>query len=448
MIAFFGKLWRNNRGNTLAIAAAAMPLFIGAAGLATDTIQWTLWKRQLQRAADSAAIAGVYNREDASGATTTTKAAVDHDLGLNLHSFYALKSSATDYPDCSNKCKVEFPTDTTYSYNAVKVTIAIQQPLTFSSFFMSTAPTITAVSTAAAIAAGGDACVEALETNSGKTGITNNGNTDIYMPDCVMFSNSPSANSASAGGSSKVNALAVAAVGGIAQSKNWTVGSYRPYSPKLPDPFAKVNPDPADMNCTTDALDDGMTAAKFKSYAAGTNCFSSLSVRSNKSLNLDSVIGAGTKTIYINGGGVDFQGDFTCTSCTIVMTNKDPSQTATIGGMDANAKANINVTAPDKNCGCTFKGIAFYQDRRATDSATNKINGGSGSAIIGAVYFPSQELWYNGNGTTAAICTMIVSRRVTFIGNSTVSNKFKKLSDCADVGLPSSSTIRYVRLVG
>ena len=47
MISFFGKLMRSKRGNVLAIAAATLPLFIAAAGLATDTIQWTLWKRQL-----------------------------------------------------------------------------------------------------------------------------------------------------------------------------------------------------------------------------------------------------------------------------------------------------------------------------------------------------------------------------------------------------------------
>ena len=44
------------------IAAACLPLIVGAAGLATDTIQWTMWKRQLQRAADSAAIAGVFEQ--------------------------------------------------------------------------------------------------------------------------------------------------------------------------------------------------------------------------------------------------------------------------------------------------------------------------------------------------------------------------------------------------
>ena len=80
MIKFFRKLLADRRGNALVIAGAALPLIVGAAGLANDTIQWTLWKRQLQRAADSAALAGVYDRVNASGGTTTAAAAVTHDF--------------------------------------------------------------------------------------------------------------------------------------------------------------------------------------------------------------------------------------------------------------------------------------------------------------------------------------------------------------------------------
>ena len=39
MFGFFKKLRRDKRGNVLIITAAAMPLLVGAAGLATDTIQ-------------------------------------------------------------------------------------------------------------------------------------------------------------------------------------------------------------------------------------------------------------------------------------------------------------------------------------------------------------------------------------------------------------------------
>src|SRR5215203_6383447 len=78
------KLWNDDRGNALLIAGAALPLIIGSAGLASDTVQWTLWKRQLQRAADSAALAGVYAKvQDAAGQTASQ--AVDADLLVNNH---------------------------------------------------------------------------------------------------------------------------------------------------------------------------------------------------------------------------------------------------------------------------------------------------------------------------------------------------------------------------
>ena len=128
MIAFIKSLWRDRRGNVLVIVAAAMPLVIGGAGLATDTIQWTLWKRQLQRAADSAAVAGVYDREATSGSTSTASAAVTRDLSLNLHTYYGLK---TGYPVTT------FPANSGVKTNQVAVTVAIQRRLSFSSFFMS-----------------------------------------------------------------------------------------------------------------------------------------------------------------------------------------------------------------------------------------------------------------------------------------------------------------------
>ena len=437
MIEFIGKLFRDRKGNVLAIAAACMPLVVGAAGLATDTIQWTLWKRQLQRAADSAAIAGVYERESANGATTTVDSTVSHDLSLNLHTFYGLK---TGNPNCSGKCTLVFPADSGVETDQVTVTIAIQQRLPFSSFFLHTPPTITATATAASIPAGGDACIEALDTTS-TTGVTFSGNAAVEMPDCDIFSNTSGTNSAIGRGSAAVTANSVGGVGGIQQSNNFTVNAYRPYSPALNDPYANVNPDPDDMHCTASAL---TPSTNFGSLASGTNCFSSLSVGPNQTLNIPASYSG---PIYINGGGVDFKGTFNCSSCTIVLTNSSGSSTATIGQLTTNATANVNITAPTTG---TYKGIAIMQDRRSTTCTgnCNTINGNSASVITGAVYFPNQEVWYNGTGTTTATCTMFVAKRITFTGNSGTSNKFKSLADCSSEGLPSNASVRMVRLVG
>jgi Flp pilus assembly protein TadG len=427
MIGSMKRLWKDRRGNALALAAAAFPMLVGAAGLATDTIQWTLWKRQLQRAADSAAIAGVYNREAASGSTSSTSAAVTHDLTLNQHTPMALRSG---YP------QVNYPANTSTMKNQVRVVLSVQQPLPFSSMFMSAAPTITATSTAASIPSGGSACVQALESSANQTGITNNGNTTINAPDCIMYSNSPSANSASAGGSSSVTAKAIAAVGGIQQSNNWNVQQYMPYSPALADPLENVTPDPSAMNCVASDLNHN---TNFNSLPAGTNCFSSLAVGSNKTLNVPANFGP----IYINGGSVDLKGTFNCSGCTIVLTNKSTSATATIGSFSSNAQASNNITAPTSG---TFKGVAVYQDRRAT-GATNKINGGSSSLITGALYFPKDVLWINGGGGVTSLCAMFIARRIVFTGNSGIALKPAEDATCVTSGMPSGGSVKKVRLV-
>lgn len=435
MMSLFRKLWKNDRGNALLIGAAALPMIVACAGLASDTIQWTLWKRQLQRAADSAAIAGVYDRENASpnGSTSTVSATVAHDLTLNDHTWMAVMSG---YPVINYDSNCPVSSGASSMSNRVCVTLAVQQSLPFSSLFMSTAPTITASATAASIATG-TPC--ALALNSSGTAMNYSGNATVSAPTCILYSDSAASNAASAGGSSAVTAKSIAAVGGIQQSNNWNVQSYIPYSPSIADPFASITPDPTQMNCTNAALTNTSTASSVGSY----NCFSSLSVGSNKSLNLDTIMGTGVKTIYINGGSVDLKGDFTCSNCTIVLTNKSTASNATIGSWSSNAQATNNISAPTTG---TYSGIAVYQDRRATGN-TDKINGGASNVIQGAIYFPKDTLWINGTGTATSLCAMWVANNITFLGNSSIAISSPNDSVCASAGLPTGSSTKMVRLV-
>src|SRR5438270_1310462 len=253
MIGFIRKLLEDSRGNALAIACAAMPLMIGCAGLATDTIEWTLWKRQLQRAADSAALAGVYDRAQATNsATTNTPTAVCNDLAVNLHTWMNLVGTTPCTGSVGSYSDIQYPSSTGFVSNQVQVTLRVQQRLPFSSLFMSTAPVIQAVATAGTVSYGGSPCMLSLSGTG--TGIDNSGNTTVTAPTCIFYCDSAAANGAAAGGSSSVTAKAIACVGGIASSNNWHVNSYLPYSPTLPDPFAPpsttaVTPDTSDMKC-------------------------------------------------------------------------------------------------------------------------------------------------------------------------------------------------------
>ena len=469
MIGFIRKLLKDRRGNALAIACAAMPLIIGCAGLATDTIEWTLWKRQLQRAADSAALAGVYDRAAATnGATTNTPTAVCNDLAVNLHTWMNLLGTSPCTGAVGSYSDIQYPASDSFVSNKVQVTLRVQQRLPFSSLFMSTAPTLQAVATAGAVSYGGTPCMLALNTTG--TAIDNSGNATVNAPTCIFYSDSASANSAAAGGNSSVTAKAIAGVGGIASSNNWHVNSYLPYSPALADPFAPpsttaVTPDPNDMKCaghyetsgggpnatTTwvyDDLSDGtdMANATWLDTSGGTpvvrtgaNCWKSLSVGSNRSLTVPANFGP----LYVNGGNVNLQGAFTCSGCAIVLTNKDTSPTATIGTWTSNAQATNNITAPTTG---TYTGIAVYQDRRAS-GGTDRINGGSGNVINGVVYFPNDTLWLNGTGDAVSLCSMFVAKNLNFNGTGRISISSAADAACFGIGLPNTQSVTIVRLI-
>src|SRR5947209_11212060 len=458
MIDFIRKLLKDRRGNVLAIACACMPLVIGAAGLATDTIEWTLWKRQLQRAADSAAFAGTYDRATASGATTNTPTAVCRDLSVNLHTWMNLLGTSPCTGTVGSYTTLSYPANTAYTTNQVQVTLRVQQSLPFSSLFMSAAPVITATATAASVTSGGDPCMLALNTTG--SAIDDSGNTTVTAPTCIFYSDSASSNSAAAGGSSAVTARAIAGVGGIASSNNWNVQSYLPYSPSLPDPFAPpsstaITPDTSDMKCaghwtthghnpstwSNDPLTDGVDITTMRDSSGNqANCFSSLSVGSNRTL---SIPPSYTGPIYISGGNVDLQGAFSCGACTIVLTNSDPNST-TVGTFSSNAQATNNITAPTSG---TYKGIAVFQDRRAPGGNIDKINGGSGNVISGVVYFPNDTLWLNGTGSAVSLCSMFVAKNLKFNGTGQIAISAPTDASCAGVGIPGGSGITTVRLV-
>jgi len=393
MISWFKKLWRDKRGNALVMAGAALPLVLGSAGLASDTIEWALWKRQLQRAADSAATAGVYAIVGDEGARTNVATAVDKDLSYNNHVAYAYTKT------------VGSPTSGTYATDprAVSVQLSVQKKLSFSGMFMNFTPTITA-SAIATVVPSGDYCVISLEDQS-VTGIDATGSTNVDLG-CGMITNSVSMSAAVATGSSSVKASPIAAVGGIPASTHWGTGTVlQPFTLAQTDPFASVSPSPP-ASCTG----GNIQVQPSDTTTLGPGCYSGMDLKGNVTLT------AGT--YYINAGDftVNSGANVTCAGCTIVMTNNG---TGTIGDVDLNGNATMNMTAPDSG---TFKGILFYQDRRATADNDIKINGNSSSKFQGAFYFPKADLTFNGTAGMVTNCMQIVAKDVTFTGNSAINN--------------------------
>lgn len=405
MLKFFRKLWSDRRGNAILIAGAAMPLVVGAAGLATDTIQWTLWKRELQRAADSAAFAGVYAKaQDASASS-----AVSADLNNNNKTGLSLRSG---YP------QIAYPTSTSWT-NGVQVTLSVQRRLGFSSLFLTAAPIITASATAAMVD-DGVFCAGAMK----KTGpaISIGGSASVNLG-CNAISNSTANPSVATNGSSYSFTAPMVAGAGTLPTSITGVTKLAPYHVPMRDPFAgKYSTDiPAGMSCSnfvTHRTNLGTGSAP--NYHLSPGCYDSFNPNGSNTYTLDPGV------YYLNNTDFQLNGNDTLIGAgvTIILTGTSP------GSVITNGTSTIQLSAPtDANCGvyggvntCNYKNMLMIQSPNATADNNNTINGTALSSYDGAMYFPKGNVSFNGTGANTTKCAMVIAYTLTFSGNTNLQN--------------------------
>jgi len=422
MRELLARFRRNERGNVLVLVAASMPLVIGSAAMTTDAIQWVVWRRHLQRQADSGALAGAY----ALAQSKTVSSSVTTDLTKNADPTLTVASTIENAPTAG-----------AYAGNtkAVRVVLQTSRTLPFSSMFLSTAPVIQVEATAA-IVNEGEYCVVALE-NTAAVGISIGGNATVNLG-CGMIANSTGTNginAVNAYGSSAVTSSPIAAVGGLSPDSHYASGTtFLPYSPPQADPFASI-PNPTLPSACGGNFYNNVTVNPSDTATLSPGCYTGgLTIKGNATLN--------PGTYYIDGGSfqVNSGAVITGTGVTIVLTSSSaatsPSSVATI---DMNGGATINLSAQTSG---TYAGIVIFQDRRASDSGTEKINGNSSSAYQGAFYMPGRAIEFTGNSGMSTACLQIVARRVTFSGNSSVSN------NCPSGSGASAFQGTRIRLVG
>jgi Flp pilus assembly protein TadG len=409
---FIKKLWRDRRGNALVIAGAALPLIIGSAGLASDTVEWAMWKRQIQRTADSGALAGVFGKL-ASQTVTTGACSASTPLARSLTvSDINARLGAT--PTCAVEAPPTTGAWTAASFSAVRVTLSTSRRLPFSSLFMSAAPTITASATAAMVQSG-KYCVISLK-NTVATGLTFSGNPTVNLG-CGMKTNAKGSAAIDPNGSPTIIASPVAAVGQIASTTGFASGTtFQPFAPPQVDPYASIGlpPTPWPSGCNQSAVHGNATTV---TASNGTFCYKDLTLTSGQSATFTDA------TIILDGGDLTVNGGATlnCTRCTFVLTTSATSNISTsIGKITFNGGATINLSPPTTG---TYANMVIYKDRRAAEcNNCNKINGNSSSTISGSIYIPSQEVQFSGDGGVSSNCVRLVGYTVSFNGNSSISN--------------------------
>jgi Flp pilus assembly protein TadG len=420
------KLSRNERGNALIVCAATLPLVIGSAAIGVDTIQVSLARRQLQRAADSASIAGAYAKHAEQDVAT----AVNHDLALNNDltvSSTVIQNAPTVGPYAGNQ-------------SAVRVVLTAQRSVPFISFFTGSNMTVTTEATAMSVFAG-QYCMVSLEDGNVAGAIDIGGSATVNLG-CGMISNSTSNSAVTAGGSSSITASPVAAVGGVPNSSSYATGTVRlPFSPAQEDPFADLPAPVVPGGCPNQQLrvqpnDPILTVTSATSgyISPGVYCWSGIDVKGT-------VIFPPNSVIYVNGNTLDFgaQANVTGSGVTFILTYSDPvGHPERIAQVSINGGATLNLSAPDSG---PYAGVIMYQDRRA-EYGSSHINGNSDSFFRGGFYFPNRQLVFNGTAGMSTECVQLVGRRLSFSGNASINN------NCPSGSGSQAFQATFVRLVG
>ncbi len=102
-----------------------------------------------------------------------------------------------------------------------------------------------------------------------------------------------------------------------------------------------------------------------------------------------------------------------------------------------NGGADIDMSPPNSG---DYSGILFFGDR-TEPQLSHVVNGGSNSDFTGAIYFPAQDVIYNGNAGVAAGCTQIIGYTIEFTGTSDVG------LDCTGVGVKDIEVAASVIIV-
>lgn len=391
LLKALGALRSDQRGNVAMIVAAVFPLLIGASGLAIDGVEWILQKRQIQAAADGAAMAGVYGLISS------------QDLDSAVNTSIVQNGSV---PNNASIQATQGPPGREADPFAVNVKIAAPAQMTFTGMFMKHPPVISAEATATVVK-NGRYCAFALGDMDDEPGVVLRGNTDVEA-DCGVTTNASSKHALEADGSATIKAKALRSYGSLGDFQAAIKSGVREHALSQDDPLANTDPPQVpNTGCPNATVNPDAQDTKLEP-----GCYA------NMNLNGDVRLQDGEYILNKGNFIVGPHGHVECDACTIFLTSDTAAtEPGTIGKVlissDATVKMNATREGPDA-------GILFYQDRHATTDlpgGENRVGGSSFSKLKGMIYFPSQTVYVDGNMSPDVQCSRFIARRLVFAGH-------------------------------
>lgn len=401
------RLQRDERGAIAVMMAIMLTVLIGMLSLGVEFGSWYVARRALQTAADAAALSAALERSrgNLTGASAIAlKEAQRNGFQQESSGSFVLNSPPTSGPLAGRT-------------DAVEAILQDRQDRLFSTLFLSSDAVVSARAVAT-LGNGGKACVLALDPAQAGA-IQGSGSATVNLPGCLLASDSKSSASIDLTGVVIVKAQSMWSAGGLSQGSNVTVNLDIPptlNAAPLADPYANVQVGtvgPCDHTSTVKVTNNAV-----KTLSPGVYC-GGIQITGGIVTFMPGTYYIVDGSLDVNGGTLKGQYSTSTDGVTFVFTTRNVTGSA-IGGLDIRGNAVLSLRAPAEATN-PFRGLLFYQDRRAPAGAVNKLNGGSSTDVQGAVYFPSQELdWSGTNGTASPVCTQIVAKTVSFLGTATL----------------------------
>ena len=385
------------------MAAFSLIALCALVGLAADTGYFFDYKRQMQTAADAAALAGAEQlRRGGNGQIVSAADAAAASNGFTNN--VSGTSIAVHIPPSSGY----YTSDGSY----VEAIISQTRP----TLFMGILGLQSANVSARAVAGVQDSpnCIYALSQTG--TGLATNGSGSSLSAACGIVVNS-SLNA----GSGAVFGTSVAITGTYSGSCSTSDPSgCRTGVPPQPDPLAQLA-DPQYSGCDFGAPTPVNVSGGVVTLNPGVYC-NGISITSGASVTFQ-------PGVYIlNGGGLSVNGNSTIQGPGVTFYN-------TARGNYSYAAVNLTggtlgfLSAPTSG---PTEGILFFQDRTITpksNQSTNVIAGSSNLNFNGSFYFPTTNLTFSGGGQVATNYTIFVAKTIVVGGNTTLSANFSSLQD-------------------
>ena len=396
------RLFRDERGQTTIITAVCLTALCGMAGLSVDVGALFKARRQLQTAADAAALgaAGELAYGDAPTYAKTVAALNGVTDGSNG---YTVTVNAS--PNTTGPLNGPFAGNSLYA----EVIVSQSAPTYFMKLFHITSMTVSA----RAVAGNGPStgCIYTLDPSGIDIGLTGSGS--LAMPDCGVIVNSASSNAVDLTGVSSLTAQSIGIVGSYVAGNNTTINP-APVTgiPPVGNPLASVSAPSFNPSSCLPSQTITSTTTIGPSVSGGVICYNGLSIS-----------GSGTITmnpgVYIINGGMSSTGSAQISGTDITIYLAAPNGSLSLAGSGA-----LNISAPNcdtnpADCSNPYDGILFYEDPADTNSM--KVAGNNNSQVKGIFYAPNASLVLTGTSGTNFYTDLVV-HALSISGNGTLQN--------------------------